>query len=108
MTSVTRLFDFAYDQLQRDPLVKAFNTKKDGNWVSTSSAEFIAQAESVSKALIDLGVQANDKIALISMTNRTEWSILDLAVLQIGAQTVPIYPTISQEDYAYIKRTEIN
>jgi len=102
MTSVTRLFDFAYDQLQRDPLAKAFNTKKDGNWVSTSSAEFIEQAESVSKALIDLGVQANDKIALISMTNRTEWSILDLAVLQIGAQTVPIYPTISQEDYAYI------
>lgn len=102
MTSVTRLFDFAYDQLQRDPLAKAFNTKKDGNWVSTSSAEFIEQAESVSKALIDLRVQANDKIALISMTNRTEWSILDLAVLQIGAQTVPIYPTISQEDYAYI------
>jgi long-chain acyl-CoA synthetase len=36
------------------------------------------------------------------MTNRTEWCLMDLAALQIGAQTVPIYPTISEEDYAYI------
>ena len=49
-----------------------------------------------------MGVKANDKIGLISMTNRTEWCLMDLAVLQIGAQTVPIYPTISEEDYAYI------
>jgi long-chain acyl-CoA synthetase len=102
MTHVTRLFDFAQYQLDHAPLEKAFNTKFDGQWVSTSTAEFIRQANSVSKALLDLGVKPNDKIALISMSNRTEWSVLDMAVLQIGAQTVPIYPTISKEDYAYI------
>ena len=102
MTDVTRLFDFAHYQLAHAPLEKAFNTKFDGQWVSTSTAEFVRQANSVSKALLDLGVKPNDKIALISMSNRTEWSVLDMAVLQIGAQTVPIYPTISKEDYAYI------
>ena len=56
----------------------------------------------LSRALLKLNVQVNDKIAVISMTNRTEWNILDIAVLQIGAQNVPIYPTISEEDYAYI------
>lgn len=102
MTHVTRLFDFAHYQLAHAPLEKAFNTKFNGQWVSTSTADFIRQANSVSKALLDLGVKPNDKIALISMSNRTEWSVLDMAVLQIGAQTVPIYPTISKEDYAYI------
>jgi len=60
------------------------------------------QANAVSRGLLRLGVQANDKIALISMTNRTEWSVMDIAILQVGAQNVPIYPTISEEDYAYV------
>ena len=49
-----------------------------------------------------LGVQKEDKIAIISSNNRTEWNIMDIGVLQIGAQTVPIYPTITEEDYEYI------
>ena len=56
----------------------------------------------ISRGLIQLGVQPNDKVAIISMTNRTEWNICDIGILQTGAQDVPIYPTISQEDYAYI------
>lgn len=102
MKTVTRLFDFAYYHLENHPLEKLFSTKKDGEWRSISSQEFIDTANAISRALIDMGVEANDKIGLISMTNRTEWCLMDLAVLQIGAQTVPIYPTISEEDYAYI------
>ena len=52
--------------------------------------------------LLKLGVQPNDKIAVISSTNRTEWNIIDIGDLQIGAQNVPIYPTICKEDYDYI------
>jgi long-chain acyl-CoA synthetase len=52
--------------------------------------------------LLQLGVQKNDKIAVISSSNRTEWNIMDIGVLQIGAQNVPIYPTISEDDYEYI------
>jgi long-chain acyl-CoA synthetase len=40
----------------------------------------------------------DDKIAIISTNNRTEWNIMDIGVLQTGAQTVPIYPTISEDD----------
>jgi len=102
MKKVTRLFDFAYYHLENHPLEKLFSTKKNGEWKSISSQEFIDTANAISRALIEMGVKANDKIGLISMTNRTEWCLIDLAVLQIGAQTVPIYPTISEEDYAYI------
>jgi long-chain acyl-CoA synthetase len=52
--------------------------------------------------LLRLGIQKNDKIAVISSSNRTEWNILDIGVLQVGAQNVPIYPTISEDDYEYI------
>ena len=47
-------------------------------------------------------VQKDDKIAVISTNNRTEWNIMDIGVLQIGAQNVPIYPTIAETDYEYI------
>ena len=102
MNKVKRLFDFAYYHLENHPLEKLFSTKKNGEWKSISSQEFIDTANAISRALIEMGVKANDKIGLISMTNRTEWCLMDLAALQIGAQTVPIYPTISEEDYAYI------
>jgi long-chain acyl-CoA synthetase len=52
--------------------------------------------------LLRLGVQKNDKIAVISATNRTEWNVMDIGVLQVGAQNVPIYPTITEDDYEYI------
>jgi long-chain acyl-CoA synthetase len=44
----------------------------------------------------------NDKIAVISSSNRTEWNIMDIGILQTGAQNVPIYPTITEDDYEYI------
>jgi len=102
MQTVTRLFDFPYYQLEKLPLEKSLVTKSDGKWIATSTKEYIDKANAVSRALLRLGVKPNDKIAIISMTNRTEWNIMDIGILQIGAQTVPIYPTISEEDYEYI------
>jgi len=102
MQTVTRLFDFPYYQLENYPLSKSLVTKSDGEWIATSTQEYIDKANSVSRALLKMGVKPNDKIAVISMTNRTEWNIIDIGILQIGAQNVPIYPTISEEDYEYI------
>ena len=102
MQNITRLFDFPYYQLEKFNLDKSLNTKYDGKWVATSTQDYVDKANAVSRALLRLGVKANDKIALISMTNRTEWNIMDIGVLQLGAQNVPIYPTISEEDYAYV------
>ncbi len=102
MAAITRIFDLPYHQLETYHLDKAFTTKYDGVWKSISTKEFIAQANAISRGLLRLGVKPNDKIAVISSTNRTEWNVLDMGVLQTGAQNVPIYPTISSEDYEYI------
>ena len=102
MAVITRIFDLPYHQLETYHLDKAFTTKYDGVWKSISTKEFIAQANAISRGLLRLGVKPNDKIAVISSTNRTEWNVLDMGVLQTGAQNVPIYPTISSEDYEYI------
>lgn len=102
MTKVTRIFDIPYYMHETYKLNKAFTTKYNGKWESISSQEYIDQSNAISRGLLKLGVKANDKIAVISSTNRTEWNILDIGILQIGAQNVPIYPTISSEDYEYI------
>jgi long-chain acyl-CoA synthetase len=102
MIKPTRTFDFAYYQLEKNNKPDCLVTKYDGQWVKTSTKDYLDQAFAVSKALIDLGIKKNDKIGIISTTNRTEWNIFDIAILQIGAQSVPIYPTITDKDYEYI------
>ena len=102
MTQPTRLFDFAHYQKDKYNLDAAFADKRRGTWVAQSSEEFIDKGNAISRGLLRLGIKANDKIALISTTNRSEWNICDLGTLQVGAQDVPIYPTSSKEDYQYI------
>ena len=102
MVSITRLFDFPYFQQENFNIADALVTKQDGEWIKTSTDEYIAKANAISRALLHIGVQKYDKIAIISSNNRTEWNIMDIGVLQTGAQTVPIYPTIAEDDYQYI------
>ena len=103
MTEITRLFDFPYYQQEKyNSISDALVTKQNGEWIKTSTEEYIDKANAISRALLRLGVQKDDKIALISTNNRTEWNIMDIGILQIGAQDVPIYPTISEIDYEYI------
>ncbi|TCP24750.1 long-chain acyl-CoA synthetase [Tenacibaculum skagerrakense] len=99
---ITRLFDFPYYQLEKYNLQKALTTNYNGNWESVSTKEYLEKANTISRGLLRLGVQPNDKIAIISTNNRTEWNICDIGILQTGAQNVPIYPTISKEDYEYV------
>lgn len=102
MTNVTRLFDFPYYQLEKYNLSDALVTKYNGQWVKTSTKEYLDKANAISRALLRMDIQKNDKIAVISSNNRTEWNITDIGVLQTGAQNVPIYPTISEDDYEFI------
>lgn len=102
MANITRIFDIPRHQLKHYNLNKAFTTKYNDQWHSISTEEYIEQANAISRGLLRLGIQPNDKIAVISTNNRTEWNIMDIGILQIGAQNTPIYPTISAEDYEYI------
>ncbi len=99
---ITRLFDIPYHQLENNPLEKALITKYNGKWMAESTQSYLEKANLISKALLEIGAKKDEKIALISSTNRNEWQIMDIGIQQIGAINVPVYPTISEADYEYI------
>ncbi|MFN3529988.1 MAG: AMP-dependent synthetase/ligase [Bacteroidia bacterium] len=98
---IERLFDILQHQKQQHPLKTALAAKINGQWIRHSTDDLIAEANAISLGLLALGVAPGDKIANIS-NNRPEWNFLDFGMLQIGAVHVPIYPTITDEDYNYI------
>ncbi|MCH3882043.1 MULTISPECIES: AMP-dependent synthetase/ligase [Tenacibaculum] len=100
--TITRIFDFAYNQLRNCPQEKCYNYKVNNEWKSISTEELIHSANKVSSSLLKLGVKPNDKIAVITEHNNPNWHILDVGILQIGAQNVPLYATLSEKDYEYI------
>ena len=101
MSEIKRIFDLHYHQLKNYPKSDALAAKENGKWVTYSIQDVINQADEFSLGLLKLGIQPNDKIAII-YKNRPEWHINDLGIMQLGAINVPIYPTITEEDYAYI------
>lgn len=101
-TSVQRLFDFPYYQLNKYPQNKCFAYKTLNSWKAISTHEYIEQANKVSRSLLRLGIKPGDKIAVITSTNQPKWHILDIGILQLGAVNVPLYPTFSENDYGYI------
>lgn len=101
-TTVTRLFDFPYYQLQNHPQEKCFVYKENNQWKNISTQQYITDANTVSRALLKLGIKPGDKIAVITSLNQPKWHVLDIGVMQIGAINVPLYPTFSEKDYAYV------
>lgn len=101
INQVKTINDFYYFQLQHTPRTDAFTQKENGKWTPLSIQDFVAKSQHFSLGLMKLGIEKGDRIAIIS-SNRTEWHLTDLAAQQIGVVNVPIYPNITEEDYAYI------
>lgn len=101
MIQAQRLFDTVYYQNEKYPNDKMFVTKINGQWVPKSNQTFIDEAMIVSRGLIAFGVNKGDNVALVS-NNRYEWNVMDIAIQQVGAIVVPLYPNISESDYKYI------
>ena len=80
---------------------EALAGKEGANWYAYSSKEYVDYTDKISLALLSLGIAKGDKIATVT-SNRPEWNFLDLGIAQVGAVHVPIYPTISFEEYRYI------
>ncbi|QBO59104.1 AMP-dependent synthetase/ligase [Chryseobacterium salivictor] len=99
---IKRTFDFAHNALEKYSREDMFVTKYNGKWEKTSTREFIALGNKVSRGLLKLGIKPGDKIALITTATRTEWAVMDLGISQIGAVSVPVYPSISPDDYNFI------
>ncbi len=104
---VTRLFDLLDRYKAELPKVKEVNKdvalahNVNGEWITYNIDEYIENANNVSYGLLALGLEPGDKVGIVS-GNRPEWNFLDMGSMQIGVTPIPIYPTISQEDYRYI------
>ena len=96
-----RLFDVPYHQVKNYPNATMFATKIAGDWIGTSTQQFLDEVMLVSRGLIALNIQKGDRVS-VSANNRVEWNVFDIAVQQIGAILVPLYPTSSESDYSFI------
>lgn len=95
------ILDILYHQINTYPQTKAFNQKKGGDWIHSSAENLLNTANTICASLQKRGIEKGDKIAIIS-TNRMEWNYIDFACQLGGFINVPMYPTITIEEYAYI------
>jgi long-chain acyl-CoA synthetase len=108
MHHIKRLFDLLDNYSTQFPTKKMLYAKIQGSWIGHTSSEVKESSLQLAASLIKLGISGNDmtpdhqdKISIIS-ANRPEWVITDFAVQQTGTVLVPIYPSISNIELAYI------
>lgn len=97
----TRLFDILEYQKSHYPQADALAVKKDGQWISYSTDDIINIVNRLAIGLYRKGISKGDKVAIIS-ENRPEWNFADLAIQKLGAISVPMYTTITEENYRFI------
>lgn len=83
------------------PRPDTLNYKRDGRWISISSAEMLARIHRIAAGLNSLGVKPGERVAILS-ESRPEWTLTDAACLFAGAIDVPIYPTLTPPQVRYI------
>ncbi len=93
--------DFVFDNAARDPQHVALRRRRGDTWVDVSAKEFAGEVTDVAKGLLAVGIEAGDRVAVMSKT-RYEWTIVDFALFTVGAVVVPIYETSSAEQVQWI------
>jgi len=101
MEAIQRVFDLLSFYQSNYGQRKMVSEKVNGSWKTYETSEFVERVDQLSKGLLAQGIVKGDKIAIMS-ANRVEWNLLDFAINQIGAATVPLYPTLSEHDLNYI------
>jgi long-chain acyl-CoA synthetase len=96
-----RLFDILYQYNSKFPKGDCLVKKENGKWTPYSTQDFVDYSENLAYGLLALGVQREDKIAIIA-NNRPEWNFADMGIQMSGAVSIPIYPTISEHDLKFI------
>ncbi|MFE9373311.1 AMP-dependent synthetase/ligase [Streptomyces sp. NPDC006711] len=95
------LTDLIRRNATQHPDVAVMGRKIAGAWADVTARQFLAEVRAVAKGLIASGVEAGDRVALLSRT-RYEWVLLDFAIWSAGAVTVPVYETSSPEQIQWI------
>ena len=101
LTMVTRTFDILEQYREDYRLDDALACKVAGKWIKYSGDQYLEIANDISRGLLAMGFKQGDRIAMIS-NNRPEWNFFEMGMAQIGVISVPIYPTISLDEYQYI------
>lgn len=101
MSKVTRNFDLLTHMIQNCNQSVALAKKANGSWTNYSTDQVNTIIHNLAYGLLNAGIKKGDRIAIIS-TNRPEWNFADLACSIIGVVTVPMYPTLSVNDYTFI------
>ena len=97
----SRNFDLLLEYAAQCPERSMLAGKKNGQWIEYSAKTCLEIINHLSYGLLHLGFEAGDRAAIISF-NRPEWNWADYAVSQLGGISVPMYPTASADDQAYI------
>ena len=97
-----RLFDYIQGQLDDHPLEKCIGRKEGNDWKFWSTQELVDSAHRLASGLITLGLKKGDKVSMVAYKNRPEWYIVDLATQYLGIINVPLYPTISSNEYVFV------
>ncbi|HKK63840.1 MAG TPA: AMP-binding protein, partial [Bacteroidales bacterium] len=99
---ITRIFDILDQYLEKyPPKDDVLAARVNGSWQKYSTKAYGEQAYNLAYGLLSSGLKQGDKIAMIS-NNRPEWNMSDMGMSMAGIINVPVYPTISDEEYAYI------
>jgi long-chain acyl-CoA synthetase len=102
MTQITRIFDLLDQYMELyGSKPDAFIFKEEGQWKKISAQDYVTTTNKVSAGLLSLGIRKGDKIATI-INNSPHWNFLDMGIMQIGAIQVPVYPTISEDNFRHI------
>ena len=96
-----RLFDLLEQYVKPANKSDVLACKERGEWTTYSATQFVELVNELSLGLLALGIQAGDRVAIVA-DGRPEWNIVDFGIQQIGAVSVPIYPTMTNEDFQYI------
>ncbi len=101
VSSEARLPDTVFARAVEEPAAIALRRQESGQWRDVTCKEFRDDVAALAKALIAVGIEHGDRIALMSRT-RYEWTTIDYAIWAVGAVTVPIYETSSEEQVEWI------
>ncbi|MCR5423479.1 MAG: long-chain fatty acid--CoA ligase [Bacteroidales bacterium] len=100
---ITRTFDLLDHLVANHPKEDILANKENGEWVTYSSHDYYKYAHFLAYGFMSLGLQKGDRVITIS-GNCPEWNFVDMALAMTGIVHVPVYPTLSTENYLHIFR----
>jgi len=98
---VTRTFDLLDKLVNVYPKDDILSRRHNGEWIKYSSKSYSSHSHLISYAFLALGLKPNDKVITIS-NNRPEWNFVDMGLTMAGMVYVPVYSTLSNQDYIHI------